>query len=59
MNLLSGAEIKCPLSVFERVRIIDFFPKENVRILLGHRRLSIIERCPQGEVRLYNRRSGQ
>ena len=31
MNLLSGAEIQCPLSVLERVRIIEgFFFKENI-----------------------------
>ena len=31
MNLLSGAEILRPLSVLERVRIIEVFLKENVR----------------------------
>ena len=31
MNLLSGAEILCPLSVLERVRIIEAFFKENIR----------------------------
>ena len=30
MNLLSGAEIECPSSVLERVRIIEVFFKENI-----------------------------
>ena len=30
MNLRSGAEIECPLSVLERVRIIEVFFKENI-----------------------------
>ena len=30
MNLLSGAEFKCPLSVLEGVRIIEGFFKENI-----------------------------
>ena len=30
MDLLSGAEIKCPVSVLERVRIIEVFFKENM-----------------------------
>ena len=33
MNLPSGAEIWCPLWVLERVRIIEFFFKENIREL--------------------------
>ena len=58
MKLPPGAEIKCPLSILERVRIIEvFFKKKCMRILSVkmsvHGRLSIIERCPHGEVRLY------
>ena len=30
MYLLSGAEILCPLSVLERVRIIEVFVRENM-----------------------------
>ena len=30
MNLLSGADIKCPLSLLERVRFIEVFLKENI-----------------------------
>ena len=30
MNLLSGAEFRCPLSVLERVRIIEGFFKESI-----------------------------
>ena len=30
MYLLSGAEIKCPLSVLERVRIIEIFFERNM-----------------------------
>ena len=54
MNLLSGAEIQCPFSVLERVRIIEVLFIENIGmgILPGPRELSVIERCPQGEVRL-------
>ena len=33
MNLLSGAEILCPLSVLERVRIIEVFLRKYMRIL--------------------------
>ena len=47
MNLLSGSEIKCPLSVLERVRIIEIFCKRKyMRILSGHWKLSVIEMCP-------------
>ena len=33
MNLLSGAEILCPFSVLERVRIIEVFLRKYMRIL--------------------------
>ena len=33
MKLSPGAEIKCPLSVLERVRIIEVFLRRNVGIL--------------------------
>ena len=46
MKLPPGAEIKCPLSVLERVRIIGFFKKKCMRILSVHGKLSVIERCP-------------
>ena len=48
MKLLSGAEIQCPLSVLQRVRIIDFFffLRKYIRILSGHWKLSVKERCP-------------
>ena len=53
MKLPPEAEIKCPLSVLERVRIIEvFFKKKCMRILSVHGKLSVIERCPHGEVRL-------
>ena len=62
MKLLSGAEIQSPLSVLQRVRIIDFFfffffkkiyenfvgTLETVR----NREMSLLERCPYQEVRL-------
>ena len=35
MNLLSGAEIYCPLSVLERVRITDFFLKKIYENFIG------------------------
>lgn len=36
------------------VRIVEVFSKEtDMRILLGHRKLSVIERSPYGDVRLY------
>ena len=60
MNLLSGAEISCPLSVLERVGIIEVFLKkiyenfvwtmETVR----NREESVLERCPYRENRLYS-----
>ena len=48
MKLLSGAEILCPLSVLERVGIMEgFFLRKHMRISLsGHWRLSVIERNP-------------
>ena len=48
MKLPPGAEIKCPLSVLERVRIFIevFFKKKCMRILSVHGKLSVIERCP-------------
>ena len=45
MKLPSGAEIKCPLSVLERIRI-HFFKKKCMRISSVHGKLSVIERCP-------------
>ena len=53
MNLLPRAEILCPLSLLERVCIIEVFWRKCMRILSGHRKLSVLERCPHGEVRLY------
>ena len=47
MNLLSGTEIYCPLSVLERVRIME---RKYMRILLRHWKLSVIERCPYREL---------
>ena len=47
MKSPSGTEIKCPLYVLERVRIIEvFFKKICMRILSVHGKLSVIERCP-------------
>ena len=58
MKLPPGAEIKCPLSVLERVRIREvFFKKKCMRILSVYGKLSVIERCPHGEVRLYIKNS--
>ena len=49
MKLPPGAEIKCPLSVLERVRIIEvFFKKKCMRILSVHGKLSVIE-TPKGQ----------
>ena len=60
MKLLSGAEIQCPLSVLQRVRIIDFFFffKKIYKNFVGtletvrNREMSLLERCPYQEVRL-------
>ena len=56
MKLPPGAEIKCPLSVLERVRIIEVFLRRNVIVgtweTVRNREVSVLERCPQGEVRL-------
>ena len=42
-DVCGEAKIKCPLFVLEKVRIIEvFFKKENVRILSGHWKLSLI-----------------
>ena len=61
MNLLSGAEISCPLSVLERVGTMEgFFLKkiyENfVETLetVRNREESVLERCPYREVPLYS-----
>ena len=60
MNLLSGAEIQCPLSVLERVHIIEgFFQKKIYENFVGtletvhNIEVSILERCQYREVRLY------
>ena len=62
MKLLSGAEIQCPLSVLQRVRLIAFFfffffekIEENFVGTLRtvrNREMSLLERCPYREVRL-------
>ena len=36
MNLLPRAEILCPLSILERVRIIEVFLRKGMRILSVH-----------------------
>ena len=60
MKLLSGAEISSPLSVLERVGIMEGFFKENIWEFLGtletvrNREESVLERCPYREVRLYS-----
>ena len=56
MNLLPGAEIYCPLSVLERVRIrVVFFFKENIgEFFRDMETVRNIERCRYREVRLYN-----
>ena len=62
MNLLSGAEILCPLSVLERVGIMEgfFFKKAYENFIVGTletvrgREESALERCPYREVRLYS-----
>ena len=62
MNLLSGAEISCPLSVLERVGTMEdffFFKKiyENfVETLetVRNREESVLEGCPYREVPLYS-----
>jgi len=59
MNLLSGAEIWCPLSVLERVRIIEGCLKKIYKNFVGtletvrNREVSVLERCSYREVRLY------
>ena len=58
MNLLSGAEILCPLSVLERVGIMEgfFFKKVYENFIVGtletvrDREESALERCPYREV---------
>jgi len=52
MNLLPRAKIKCLLSVLERVHIIEISLRRCMRILLVHRQLSVLQRCPYGEVQL-------
>ena len=59
MKLPPGGEIKCPLFVLERVRIIEvFFKEEMYENFVGtwetvrNREVSVLERCPHGEVRL-------
>ena len=58
MNLLSGAEIVCPLSVLQRVRIIEVFLKKIHENFVGtlktvrNREVSVLESCPYREVRL-------
>ena len=45
-TMLSGAEIKCLLSIVEGVYITEFPFKENTcGNFVGHRNLSILERC--------------
>ena len=53
MNLLYGAEISCPLFVLERVSIIGFFLKKIYENFVETLELSVINRCPYREVRLY------
>ena len=59
MNLLSGAEIKCPLSVLESVHIIEFFFKKVNENFVGtletvpNKEVSLLERCLYREVQLY------
>ena len=56
---LSGAEILCPLSILERVCVIEVFFKENIKweFFSGHWKLSVMERCPHREVRFYHLKS--
>ena len=54
MKLLSEAEISCPLSVLERVGIMEVFFKKIYENFSGHWKLSVIERSPYREVRLYS-----
>ena len=59
MSLLFGAEVKKPLSVLKRVRIIEGFLKKIYENFFGtletvrNREVSVLERCPYREVRLY------
>ena len=46
MKLLSGAEISCPLSVLERVGIMEVFLKKIYENFSGQWKLSVIERSP-------------
>ena len=61
MNLLSGVEMSCPLSVFERVGIVEvFFLKKTYENFVEalqtvrNREESVLERCPYRELRLYS-----
>ena len=60
MNLLSGAEISCPLCVLERVGIMELFLKKIYENFVGtletvrNREESVLERCPFRENRLYS-----
>ena len=57
MNLLPRAEIWCPLSVLERVCIIEgFFQRKCMRILSVHRRQTVCNRevsVPRGSTVVY------
>ena len=46
MNLLSGAEIQCPLCCPYQIEDFFFVSFKYVRILSGHWKLSVIERSP-------------
>ena len=61
MKLISGAEISCPLSVSERVAIMEVFFKKIYENFSGYaletvrnREESVLERCPYREIRLYS-----
>ena len=53
MKLPPGAEIVSVVRIREGPYYRGFFKKKCMRILSVHRKLSVIERCLHGEVRLY------
>ena len=55
LTLIFQLHLKLLIQSTKRVCIIEvFFLRKYVRILLGHWKLSVIERCPHQEVRLYS-----
>ena len=52
MNLLPRAKIWYPMSVLERVCIIEVVLEEKYENFSVHGKLFLLERCPYGDVQL-------